>query len=146
MVATQLVTNYDISQIFLGENFYDNGTYTNSTGSSVTIQPGTLLGRIEASALVIPSASTASDGSEYAMAIYADQAVTVANGASILLTYCIKGRINQNKIVFQNGTDTLTTTVGSQGTGGGIIKDILVRNTGIFLVPSTEITIQDPNQ
>lgn len=146
MPATQLVTNYDIAQIFLGDNLYDSGTYTNATGSPVVIVQGTLLGRIESSAAIAPAVSTVTDGSEYPIGIYADGTVTVAPAASVLMCYCVKGRVNQNKIVFQNGTDILTTPVGTAATGGGIIKDVLVRNSGIFLIPSIEITIADPNQ
>jgi len=146
MPATQLVTNYDVSQIFLGDNEYDDKTYTNSTGSPVTIVRGTLMGEVESSAKLLPTDSGSSDGSQYPMAIYADDTVTIANGASALLTYCFKGRVNQNKIVFQNGTDTLTTAVGAEGTGGGTMKSVLIRNTHISLVPTTELTVQDPNQ
>lgn len=91
MPATQSVTQYDVSQLLLGNNWFKDFTYTNSTGSSVTIQPGTLLGQVLATGKVLPNLSTATDGSEFPMGIAADNAaVTVANGDSVVLNVASK--------------------------------------------------------
>lgn len=145
MPAQQRITNYDVSQIFLGRNFYKDKQYTNSTGSAVTILPGTLLGTILATNLLLPMVSTATDGSEYPVGIAMDTFV-IANGASATITFCYAGEVNQSKVIFYNGTDTLATAIGSQGTGGGTYEDLIIRNTDIKLIPTIELSIQDPNQ
>jgi hypothetical protein len=144
MPQQQLTTNYDISQIFLNGNFYKYKTYTNSTGSTVTINPGRLLGTVLASDKVLPQISTAVDGSEMPVGVAAAQYV-VLDGASATVCYCISGEINQSKIIF-GGSEGLATVVRTVSTGGGTIGDLIVRNTDIKLVPTTELTITDPNQ
>lgn len=144
MPATQRVTNYDVSQVFLGNNFYKDFTYTNSTGSSVDLAVGRLVGQILASAKILPNISSATDGSELPMGVLAE-AATVANGATATLSVCIAGRVNQNTLTLGAG-DTLDTAVRTVSTGGGTLGALITRNTNIELVPSTEVTITDPNQ
>lgn len=144
MPATQLVTNYDVSQVFLGNNFYKDFSYTNSTGSTVNLVVGTLMGQILATAKILPNISSATDGSEQPMGILAE-AASVANGATVTLSLVIGGRVNQNKLTLGAG-DTLDTVVRTVSTGGGTLGALITRNTTIELVPSTELTITDPNQ
>lgn len=144
MPATQLVTNYDVSQVFLGNNFYKDFSYTNSTGSTVDLAVGTLMGQILATAKILPNISSATDGSEQPMGILAE-AASVANGATVTLSLVIGGRVNQNKLTLGAG-DTLNTVVRTVSTGGGTLGALITRNTTIELVPSTELTITDPNQ
>jgi hypothetical protein len=141
MPAPILITNYDVSVIFLGDNFYKDVSYANSTGSTVTINPGRLIGRILSSAKVLPQVSTGTDGSQYPMAIAAETNV-VPDGTTINITVCVAGRVNESKVIL-GGSDTLDTPVGAEGTGGGIIRDLIQRNTDILLVPSTELSNTD---
>lgn len=146
MPATPSTTNFDITQIFLGDNFYIDATYTNSSGSSKTIAPGTLLGRILATNKVLPNLSSATDGSEFPMGIAADNAsVVVADGDSVTLNVCIKGMVNKTALTLGSG-DTWSTVIRTVSTGGKTIEDALIANTGIQLMASTDVTITDPNQ
>ncbi len=144
MPSTQLVGNYDISQIFLGDNVYEYYTWTNTSGGTLTLKPGTLMGQILSSAKLLPNLSSSTDGTELPMSVLADT-YTVANNGSATVCVCIGGRVNQNALIFGSG-DTLSTAVRTVTTGGGTIHALINRNTGILLVPSQELTVQDPNQ
>lgn len=144
MPANQLVTNYNTQQIFLCNNFFQDKTYTNSTGSTVTLLPGTLLGTVLATNKLLPNISSATDGSEMPMGICADTYV-VANGDSAVVTFCTGGDVNENAVVLGSG-DTYATVVRTASTGGGTIRDLIGRNTTIQLVASTELSVVDPNQ
>jgi len=134
----QAITNYDLSKIFLLNNRYATGTYTNSSGGSVTIVAGTVIGRISASGLLLPLVAAASDNSQFPVGISAS-AVTVANGASVTLTYCIAGDVAEEAVVFQNGTDTLNTVV-----SGRRLRDRIAADTvGIILKFSNDLTAFD---
>jgi hypothetical protein len=140
------VTNYNVQQIFIGENWYIDKKYTNSTGSDIIISNATVLGTVLATNTWNLFKSTNSDGSEIPTAIFYNESfpLTVSAGATVTLSGCNKGYINQNGIVFALNTDTINTPVGAEGTGGSV-QD-LIRRAGIILVPSTELSVTDPNQ
>lgn len=144
MPGTVVTTNYNIAQIFLGENFYEDFTYSNSTGSPVTILSGTIVGQILATSKILPNLSSSTDGSEKPCAIYADGDIIIPDGTTKILTCCIKGRVNLNKVTFGAG-DTINTAVRTTTTGGGTIGSF-INALGIQLVASQELTITDPNQ
>lgn len=135
MPAPILITNYDVSQIFLGKNRYEDFTYTNSTGSTVTLLPGRLLGIILATNKVLPNVSTATDGSEIPACICADTYV-VADGVTLTITAVTKGMINYRKVIF-GGSDTLATAIRTVSTGGGVMK-FMIEKIGLILEDCTE--------
>ena len=143
MPASLLIQNYVApNNLFLRNCFYDTATYTNSTGSSVTLAEGTLLGRVQSSNKVLPCASAATDGSQQPMGILVGS-YTVANTASATVTFCNRGEINKSAVVL-NGSDTWATAVGSATTGAGsTLQDLLIKNTGISLVNNTELANYD---
>lgn len=143
MPGQVLVQNYNTQQIFLGNNWDVDKQYTNATGGTVTILAGTVLGTIAASNKWLQFDSTATDGSENPRAINRETMV-IAAGATVLMNAVNQGQVNQNAIIFFNGTDTINTSVGAAATGG-TVQDLL-QSAGITLVPSIELTIQDPNQ
>jgi hypothetical protein len=134
---SQLHVDYDVAKIFLGENRYATGTYTNSTGAAVTLAAGTLLGRVSADELLLPLASAATDDSNIPLGILS-HTVTVANGASKNLTFAVEGDIAQEKVIFQ-GSDDFDTVV-----SGRTLRDRIGADTvGIKLVSTTENTAFD---
>ena len=136
-----LTTNYNYEQLFIGRNLYNFATYTNSTGSEVTIPMGRLIGRVLATDLVLPQISTATDGSEQPLGIV-QESVTVAAGESTTLSYCYAGDINQNAVILNTG-ETLATVVGTVSTGGGTLGDLITRNTTLNLYPTVQIAALD---
>jgi hypothetical protein len=134
------INNYDTTKLFLSEPSMFPYSYTNSTGSTVTIAKGQLIGKIFATGLVLPTASTATDGSQMPIGICGDS-YTVLNGGSATIQVSIKGSVAKSKLVCAAG-DTLDTTVMTQGVGG-TLGDMLVRNSGIVYYAGDELTAFD---
>ena len=134
---SQLHVDYDVAKIFLGENRYATGKYTNGTGAAVTLAAGTLLGRVSADELLLPLASGATDDSNIPLGILS-HTVTVADGASATLTFAVEGDIAQEKVIFQ-GSDDYATVVADR-----TLRDRIGADTvGIKLVSTTENTAFD---
>ena len=129
----QALTTYDYSQLFNGNFKVITGTYTNSSGSEVELEPGMLFGRVHATSLLAILASGSSDGSQIPLGVNLTTA-TVANGASQTVTLAVTGRVNEDKLVF-DGTDTLLTVVDSRQ-----LRDRIPADTaGIELESFTEL-------
>lgn len=141
MPANILSNNYTVENVFLGKKFFVDKTYTNSTGSTVTLVPGQVMGTVLATGKVLPQVSTSTDGSEFPSCICADN-YSVPDGTTITISVAIRGEVNQNKLTL-GGTDTLDTPVRTTSTGGGTIYDLILRNTEIILVPTTELSNYD---
>lgn len=136
-MSNQLFTNYDVSKIFVWDNHYITGEYTNSSGSAVTLAVGTIVGRVHATGKILPLLSTATDGSKWTVGFLAD-AYTVAAGATVNVGICVSGGVVQDKIVL-NGSDTLDTVIDTRRLRDRIPADTL----GVRLVPSTELSGTD---
>jgi len=136
-----LVSNYNPEQLFIGNNLFEAATYTNSTGSSVTIPMGRIMGRVLATNLVLPQIASATDGSEQPIGIL-QNAVTVADGESIEVFICNAGDINQNAVIFNTG-ETLATAIRTVSTGGGTLGDLIKRNTTLNLYPTLQLSGYD---
>ncbi len=132
-----LITNRDLTKIFIGNNTFQKVQYTNSTGNPVTIVAGRLLGRVTSSQKVLPHISTATDGSEQPAGVNLEE-ITVANGATVTLTMCDGGEVAEEKIVL-GGSETLSTVI----TDDVSIRSAIERNTHIKSRPGTEIWGQD---
>lgn len=128
------ITNYDTSKMFVGENSWAQGEFTNSTYDDVTLVQGTLLGRVASTGEIVVCTSAASDGSQFPVGVLANN-VVVAAGDTQTLTYCIAGEVIESKIVF-DGSDTLATVVSSRTFRDRIASD----TAGIVLVATQELT------
>ena len=132
---------------------FASGTYNNSTGSTITIAQGTVVGRINATGLIGLMASTNTDGSQVPIGVTAN-AYTVANGANQVISYVVSGQINQGTaaapgITFANGTDTLDTIIllnsnvpAATTTELGLVRDIFNRQ-GLFPTYLDEATYSE---
>jgi hypothetical protein len=136
-----LITNYDNSQIFLGDNFFTDADYTNNTGSTVNLSKGRLMGRTLATNQILEQVSAATDGSEFPMGILAED-ISVAAGDTVTTTICTGGDVNAEKLI-QNGAETLATIVRTASTGGGTVGDLIRRNTTINLIASRQLSAYD---
>lgn len=132
------VTNYNTENLFYGfpQAFFKDFTYTNSTGSTVELTQGRLMGQVLSTAKVLPQVSSATDGSEMPIGILG-HSISVADGDTVTLSICIEGKVNQNLLILANG-DTLNTAVRTVSTGGGTIGALIERNTQIVLVPTEQ--------
>lgn len=139
---SELITSYDYGKLFLFRNRFVNRTYNNSTGSAVTLSRGTVMGTILSTGYVVPQASGASDGSEFPRGILANDYTIPANSTATV-SICVGGDVAQEGIIL-NGSDTLTTAVGSATTGGGTIQDLIMANSvDLMLVAGSDQTIPD---
>jgi hypothetical protein len=129
-----LTSNYDVSKIFVWDNRYDSAEFTNSSGSEVTLEAGLVLGRIAATGKVVELDPAGSDGSQFPVGILA-QSATVANGATVKLTYCVAGDVAEDKVILAYGVDL------SDVVSGKTIYDRIGSDTvGIKLVGGFENT------
>lgn len=129
-MSNQRTTNYDTAKIFIWNNRYESGTYTNPsiTGDEVTLAKGTLMGRVSATQKLLPLASGASDGSQFPVGILADD-YTVDYLESATVFICTEGDVAE-ELVILNGSDTLSTVI-----SGRSIRDRIGADTvGINLV------------
>lgn len=134
---SQLYVNTDLSKIFIWDNRYDTFQYTNGGGDPITLDAGTLMGKISANGKVTPLTSAANDGSQFPIGILA-RTVTVAAGATVNVPLCVAGDVAQEKVIFQ-GNDGFATVV-----SGRQLRDRIGSDTvGIKLVISTELTAYD---
>ena len=118
-----LNTNYDIALLGLFAPVTATATYTNSTGSTATLAAGTLVGRVVATNKILPQVSSATDGSQDPIGILAAN-YTVANGATVTLTFYIQGEFDASLITF-GGSDTLATNITVTGVIFGTLGDRL---------------------
>lgn len=132
-----LITNNDNAKIFIWDNRYEQGEYTNAGETEVELAKGTLMGRIAATQLLVPCASGASDGSQFPVGILADDYV-IDYGVSATLTICIGGNVAEELVVL-NGSDTFDTVVSARSLRDRIAADTL----GIKLVLGTQMTAYD---
>jgi len=131
---SQLNINRDISQVFLGNNRFENVVHTNVTGAEEVLVAGTVMGRIAATGLLLPLIAAAVDGSQYPSGILAND-VTLAIGASATVSICVEGEVAEEKLIF-NAAETLLTVV-----DGRNLRDRIAADTvGIKLITSTDLT------
>lgn len=153
-MANPQIANFDTSKLFLGRNYYDTATYTNSSGSEVTIGAGRLLGRVTSSNLIALQDKDNTNGSQVPLGVSAAEYV-VANGASATITYAISGIVAAEMLEFASG-ETLATVINLIGEDGsspagvatipfGTIKDVMQRS-GFQIITSTELTAIDNPQ
>jgi len=132
-----LITNYDTTKLVLKDGEFESAVYTNSTGGPITIEVGTILGRVSASNKVLPLKSAAVDGSQFPIGISC-QEVVVADTESADLSFAVGGELEGTLIKF-DGADTLTTVIDGKTLGDRIKADTL----GIYLIDSDELSELD---
>jgi hypothetical protein len=141
MAQRILAQNCDTSPVFLTIMRTRTGTYTNSTGSTVTLDAGRLVGRILATGNIAPQSCVATDGSEMPIGVLME-GYSVADGASVTVTYAYQGEINESSVGLTSG-QTLNDTVRTVSTGGGKLIDLIIRDTDLKLVSADDLTGYD---
>lgn len=133
----KLVTNYDTNKLLLWNNRTIEADYTND-GYDVTLEAGTVMGRVAATSKVIPLESDASDGSQYPIGVLCEE-TEVAEGDDAVLTLCVSGDVNENLLVFTKSGDDLDTVI-----SGKTMRDRIGSDTvGIMLKAGQEQTTVD---
>jgi len=132
----QAIINTDLSKIFLWNRRSAKGNIANATGAPVTVLEGTVMGRIGATDKLTPFTSAAVDGSQHPIGVLCETYVVPAN-SNIDVYICDGGDVAAEKLLFQ-GADTLETVISARR-----VKDLIVLNTDLKLVYSTEMTAYD---
>jgi hypothetical protein len=131
--GSQSITNYDTSKIFIFDNEYETGTV--EAGAYDDLLPGTLLGRIAVSGVLVQLDSAATDGSQFPVGILVN---TVEAGDSKTSTYCIAGEVDEASVILSSG-DTLSTVISTRQ-----LRDRIKADTkGIKLVAATQLSKLD---
>lgn len=133
-----LITNYDLSKVFILNNRYMTAQHTNSSYVDQVYPMGTVMGRNFTTGEITPLISTATDGSQFPVGILAQDYTVIAGSVSQLM-YCIQGDVAKEEIGFINGTDTFTTVVSSRQLQDRIASD----TAGIILKDSLDLTDYD---
>lgn len=130
----QSITNYDSSKIFLWGNEFINATV--EAGQYDDVLPGTLMGRIAATQVVVPLESDATDGSQFPVGILNG---TVVAGDSKVASICINGDVDEASVLFTKVGDTLNTIVSDR-----ILRDRILGDTkGINLISAVQLSKLD---
>lgn len=137
-MSGQRTTNYNTAKIFVFDNRYTTGTYTNDTYDEVTLAAGTIMGRHAASDELKPLDASASDGTQFPVGILKEETV-VADGDVVTLTICVSGDVEESLLTFPTSGDDMNTVVSSKTLRDRIGSDTV----GIKLVAGTENTILD---
>lgn len=135
----QMITNYDVSKIFLWNNRFENDNYVNNSNyNPVTLRAGTVMGRVALTNVLVPCDASQIDGSQFPIGILA-QDMTISGGQTIKATICVSGDVAAGKVIFFTG-NTLETIVAGRRMKDRIQSD----SVGIKLVfGSTEMTSID---
>jgi hypothetical protein len=125
----------DVSKVFLGNNTTQKEEYVNNSGyDPISLPPGTVMGRIAGTDIVVPCTSAATDGSEQPIGVLM-QDLEIDSGDTVNAVLCNGGDIAAEKISFYHPTDSLNSQV-----DGVRMKDLLLRNTTIKLIWSDEMS------
>lgn len=138
--GNQAFFNTDRSQIFIWGNWSQDNSFVNNSGyNPMTLVAGTVMGRIFSTKALVPCNSTSTDGSQWPVGILADN-MTVDAGDTVECSIYISGNVAKEKVVFWNNVDTLNT-----GFSNRTYLD-LIHQTGLRLIPTTEMTNYDNPQ
>jgi len=133
----ELITNFDRTKVFLGENTYQSDNYVNGTSyDPITLLKGTVMGRIHATGYLTPVIQGANNGADKPIGILAED-YEVLSGVTKQVTICDKGEVAESKIIFWDGAITLETVLSGQR-----MRDHLTY-LGIKLRGGTEMTSLD---
>lgn len=132
----QMITNFDLSKIFIGRNRYQTGNYlNNSSYDDLDVLAGTVLGRIAATGKLIPCVAESTDGSQYPVGVLAHD-IEIDSGDEAEVTICDMGDVAEEKLIFKYG-GSLDSIVSSR-----TLRDHLAAQ-GIKIVSATEMTDYD---
>ena len=130
----QLITDFDLSKIFIFDNRFEQVDLKNTSGGEKTFKAGTLLGRVSATLELDTVKSAAADGSETPFGILAEE-ITLADAEVKEVNVGISGDVAIEKVIL-DGADTLDTLI-----DGRPIRDKINADTmGIKLTPTDELT------
>ena len=94
--SNQSITNYTTEKLLLGNNRYVEAVYSNDTYNDVTLDIGTLMGRIASTDYISNCVSGNADGTQYPLGVVVDT-VTVPAGELKTITLCNGGKVRKER-------------------------------------------------
>lgn len=135
----QLIANYDVTKLILGNNTFASYDYTAS--GDTTLAQGLVLGKVSATGVLTALDPTATDGSQFPAGVLylaLNESVTIADGDTEELTLVNGGDIAEDQLSFPSGV-TIDDVITSDGR---TVRDLLL-SLGLRLKGGTELTALD---
>lgn len=133
-----LIGIYDFAKIFLSNIQTEADNYiNNSSYDPITLYAGTVMGRIGSTGILVPTTSTASDGSQKVQGVLMHD-VVIAGGANVNALICVGGTVDAGSLLFVKPGDNLQTVVSNVQ-----YRDKIQAETLIKLRYSTELSYAD---
>lgn len=140
--SKQVITNTDLSKVFIGDNRYQDGNFLNNSGyDDLALVAGTVVGRIAATGKLVPYVHTANDGSQYPVGVLAHDFEIDSSATKDNVTICDFGDLAEHMVVFIAGSGTTLDSLATNA-GGRSVKD-LMQAQGLKIVPGTHLTGYD---
>lgn len=135
--SNNIVVNYDLTKVALGDNKFIKATYTAS--GAITITEGTVFGRIKATGKIAILDKDATDGSQLPVGVLFNGiggSKVISGAGDFELTLINKGSVDAGLLSFAAGT-TISSVVGD--------KQIIdhLNDLGLVLDNATELTKVD---
>jgi hypothetical protein len=125
--------DYLFKRLLLGKYTTRRIDYANISGAEETVEIGTVMGRVDATKKLVPCQSDADDGSQEPVCILMEKLDAIATAGTVdQVLVCDGGEINKDLLVFQNGTDTLETSVTATSSAVKTMEDFLKQNGNGF--------------
>lgn len=146
--ATALFINTSTEKTFVVIKATERESYiNNSTYNPITLYAGTVMGRIQASGVIVPWRNDVTDGSQFPIGVLgADMVIDSGDTvAALIITEC---RMAAEKVIAYQLSDQSTSTTlqlavtSWHGAGTTRLKDIL-ESIGIHLMYTTEMSFPD---
>jgi hypothetical protein len=135
-----LTNQISYAQLFVWNPRTVTRKYNNSTGAAVTLNIGTVLGRIDNTLYMVPQVSSASDGSQMPRGVLT-ATITIPANTIQDISVVVSGDVVKTGLIL-GGSDTLDTLITVGGVVFGTIEDCLI-GKGILPIPSAEGTYAD---
>lgn len=146
--SNALFVNTDTSKTFIVIKATERESYINNTTyNPITLYAGTVLGRVQASGIIVPWRNDVTDGSQYPIGILgADMQIEAGDTvAALMVTEC---RMAAEKVIaYQLSNQSISTTLqlaitSWHGSGTTRLKDAL-ESIGIHLETTTQMSFPD---
>ena len=135
-----LQSDYDLSKIFIWNPRTTSGTFKNNTGGLASFLPGTIVARDNSDNSIVPfDSAVVANGAGVPIGVLMNEITDLADAGTLDdQNIVFSGDVNEDRIIFQNGGDTLDTVLGN----GRSIGDDL-RSKGIIPVVGDELSGTD---
>lgn len=114
----------DRFKIFLQNIETEERTLLNNSGAVKSYATGTVMAVIGASNRLVPFDPAGSDGSQFPVGVLMQDVEDLADNGTTLVNIAIEGEVDQDRLVFDPDTTTLTTNV-----SGRTVRDLIKAST-----------------